>query len=430
MVSDLVTLEKMIENLNELPDISCFIEKDELVIAFDSRVGGSSVRKSFNLEEVVGEFEKIAKHKWSKPFLIVDNKHYEARVFFQDNSSRRNLPFFLLEEEILSCKNDSNGISINISEASTGYKLMTLCRKGDQVFEDYEMPFRMRLRSSFRHADSEKSSFSEWLSHFHILTVRVDSDFDLDAKCVVSLLEDYYFNIAEVFNIAATMRSPFIKKVSRYYLEKDIDLFPYRSHDKNISKYYLQAVSSKGTPIAEYLSFYHVIEYQFDRDLEKHILRLIEQAAYSCQKSSTMLENTFKDINSIYTDRKYRGQERSDLTRCIKDFVDISSLVRRLDEIQDGSVGYYRKNNVKFIVDDDNPKKETDLKIDFANPEKAYEKIASRIYSVRCAIVHSKSNIESRYEPFRHDELLHKEMPLVQAVAEEVLRETSDLRKL
>lgn len=37
------------------------------------------------------------------------------------------------------------------------------------------------------------------------------------------------------------------------------------------------------------------------------------------------------------------------------------------------------------------------------------------------SIVHSKEGEESRYEPFKHDKFLAKEIPLMRAVAEEII---------
>ena len=37
------------------------------------------------------------------------------------------------------------------------------------------------------------------------------------------------------------------------------------------------------------------------------------------------------------------------------------------------------------------------------------------------AIVHSKEGEKSKYEPFKHDKQLAKELPLIRAVAEEII---------
>ncbi len=428
MTSRTISFEKLVSSIDSVEGFSCFVENDSLIIACTNRAGIPSERVEFCLKDVIGEFDKIHNAKWSKPFFVNENKHYEARVFYQGNSENRPPLSFFAEDDLFSCRNTAEGISIAISDASVGFKLMTLC---DCKSEDFGMPMRMRLRRLVQSSLGNKSpSFSEWISHFSISTVQVDSESELEAEYVADLLDGYYLNIAQVFSIVVTTRFPSKSRQFRSRHSGDIDLFPYKSHEESVAKYYLQAISSKGTPIAEYLSFYHVIEYQFDRELKNHIMELIQRAAYSCQKNKSMIESTFKEINSIYLDRKLRGQEFSDLARCISSFIEIPFLVAKIDELQSGASQYYQKNNVEFIVDDKNPEKTANLKIAFGNVENAYKQIAKRIYSVRCAIVHSKSNIDSRYEPFLHDELLHKEMPLVRAVAEEILAKTSEQRVL
>ena len=53
--------------------------------------------------------------------------------------------------------------------------------------------------------------------------------------------------------------------------------------------------------------------------------------------------------------------------------------------------------------------------------EAFYTVVRNRIYSVRNAIVHSKEGEKLRYEPFKHDKELAKEVPLIRAVAEEII---------
>ena len=51
--------------------------------------------------------------------------------------------------------------------------------------------------------------------------------------------------------------------------------------------------------------------------------------------------------------------------------------------------------------------------------------IASRIYKVRNAIVHSKKQTFGAFIPFKHDRALSYEIPLVKCVAEEVIDNNS-----
>lgn len=47
-------------------------------------------------------------------------------------------------------------------------------------------------------------------------------------------------------------------------------------------------------------------------------------------------------------------------------------------------------------------------------------------YATRNAVVHSKYGERLRYEPFKHDKHLGKEIPLMRAVAEEIIISSAD----
>lgn len=65
--------------------------------------------------------------------------------------------------------------------------------------------------------------------------------------------------------------------------------------------------------------------------------------------------------------------------------------------------------------------------IDFEDEsERVYSSIRDRIYATRNAVVHSKYGERLRYEPFKHDKHLGKEIPLMRAVAEEIIISSAD----
>ena len=101
----------------------------------------------------------------------------------------------------------------------------------------------------------------------------------------------------------------------------------------------------------------------------------------------------------------------------LRKYIDISEL---LNNIPDMSIDYYKTYEVPFskgdIVDFD----------DISNP-KLYKKMAARIYKTRNSIIHSKSGEKAVYSPFKDDEALEKEIPLLRYVAEEIIIKTSKL---
>lgn len=67
--------------------------------------------------------------------------------------------------------------------------------------------------------------------------------------------------------------------------------------------------------------------------------------------------------------------------------------------------------------------------VDLENPNESIigEKLSSRIYKTRNAIVHSKESERVRYTPFRDDRILVKEIPLLRFIAEQIIIESSSV---
>ena len=107
--------------------------------------------------------------------------------------------------------------------------------------------------------------------------------------------------------------------------------------------------------------------------------------------------------------------EKNGLLLCLKQYVpDLSVLKDSIDRIDRYAIDYYQTTAVAFADDG--------KIIDFSEEtEKVYSAIRNRIYATRNAIVHSKEGEKLKYEPFKHDKQLAKELPLIRAVAEEII---------
>lgn len=108
-------------------------------------------------------------------------------------------------------------------------------------------------------------------------------------------------------------------------------------------------------------------------------------------------------------------EEKTGLLLCLKKYVkDLDTLRNAIMEIDPTAIEYYEKVPVPFASDG--------VTINFSDSQEAvYATIRNRIYSVRNAIVHSKEGEKLRYEPFKHDKELLRELPLIRAVAEEII---------
>lgn len=137
----------------------------------------------------------------------------------------------------------------------------------------------------------------------------------------------------------------------------------------------------------------------------------------------------YEDIHNFYNviKKKMRDQrddgvwnERNGLLLCLKRYIpDLSTLKASIVRIDSSAIDYYRTTSVPFTDDG--------KLIDFEDEsERVYSSIRDRIYATRNAVVHSKYGERLRYEPFKHDKHLGKEIPLMRAVAEEIIISSAD----
>lgn len=107
--------------------------------------------------------------------------------------------------------------------------------------------------------------------------------------------------------------------------------------------------------------------------------------------------------------------EKIGLILCLKRYVpDLDSLKMSIETIESTAIEYYKTTTVEFADDGKT--------IDFdGDIDSIYAAVRDRVYSVRNAIVHSKEGDRLRYEPFKHDKQLAKEIPLIRGIAEEII---------
>ena len=117
--------------------------------------------------------------------------------------------------------------------------------------------------------------------------------------------------------------------------------------------------------------------------------------------------------------------EKISFLLCLKKLVpDLNELKDCINDIDTNALEYYRDNNIPFASHENeisNQVKDS-VRINFNDlPDAIYANIRNRVYLVRNAIVHSKNGEKLRYEPFKHDKELQKEIPLIRAIAEEII---------
>ena len=196
---------------------------------------------------------------------------------------------------------------------------------------------------------------------------------------------------------------------------------PKRVYVTELTNQYYMGLSSK-LPFVQFISYYHVMEYFFEKVYNDDMIKNL-QDKISSPRFSIKREQDIKDIVRFVTKKVHDKNDRYDINELealelvLKKYIDISEL---LGNIPDTAIDYYKNYEVPFSKGDI---------VDFndVTNSKLYKKTAARIYKTRNSIIHSKSGEKSVYSPFKDDDALEKEIPLLRYIAEEIIIKTSKL---
>ena len=244
---------------------------------------------------------------------------------------------------------------------------------------------------------------------------------------VNSYLYNIAFNYGEAFEKMNFSEDRFLY---RRKLTRGGQLFPYRKYNNHLAKYYYQALAAD-MPSTQFLAFYHVAEFFFQKLAENNALERLKQTmtdpSFSPQNEKD-IKKLYNGIKKIIHEQRKDGvwEEKNGLKLCLKKYVpSIERLKDKIETLDQNAVSYYKENPVAFAEFNGNQSADS-LRIDFNNNDRdVYQAVCNRVYLVRNAIAHSKEGEYLRYEPFRHDKEL-KKMPLIRAIAEEIIINSSE----
>lgn len=197
---------------------------------------------------------------------------------------------------------------------------------------------------------------------------------------------------------------------------------PRRQYDQEAVRYYLEGSGSRSAYF-KYLSYYHVLEFYFDAVFKDMIVEILreEMTKPGVFQNETKVYKVAKSIKEKFHNNRDRGEgnELETLKYIVSHILSVNNIKDRIDFLNPRAAEYYRNNKMSLSSDDC----DTDApKIDW-DKEGVGNDIAKRVYKTRNALVHSKSGIKNRYHPGESDAALILELPLVQALAEELIIE-------
>ena len=232
---------------------------------------------------------------------------------------------------------------------------------------------------------------------------------------------DYYIRLAEDLE---DILGPRLKgKIIRH--RSDEIQPPDQIYKDYVLEQYNMASSSRD-PMIQFIGYYHVIEYFFDQvyelDLIEGLKGLNKEPDFSL-KRDTDLKRIIKLFDGKYPDGK-AGDERKKLEMILSKYVSIDSVVCSIELNNEKLIDYYKDTEVPFSGGS-----KVDLKS--SNNGDIISNLKKRIYNTRNSLVHGKSyEFKSKdghvYNPYKHEEALKKEIPLMKAVAEQVIIKTAE----
>lgn len=224
-----------------------------------------------------------------------------------------------------------------------------------------------------------------------------------------------FSNIEEMFHLNRTVRE-------RVDFEQ-LDTPPLREYMSDVVDYYKLALSSNDAYI-KYISFYHVMEYFYDEVFKKKMINdlrdKITNPGFSYKNDDKIYEMALFIKNRLrMNDESGQGNELESLKFVLNEYIAIDELKNRISSIDSTAVLYYQSNKVTFCNAPIIPW--TDL-------QGVYTQIARRVYFTRNSLVHSKSGKnQERYKPYKDESELQKEIPLVKAIAELIIINSSKI---
>lgn len=346
--------------------------------------------------------------------MLIKQNYLETAVQSQD----RNRPAPFIRSERGAFEVNEHQYHFITSQASAEYIFALFCSLNDSPNKYDISPIHMFHREIIQSAE-------DFFEAFRIFTVKITSPQRHSTTELKRMLDSYIFNIAYNFNVSLAI-SDFSedRRFRRVNTRRGGQLFPYKQYKQDLTKYYQQAIATN-LPFMQYLAFYHVAEYFFQSISEDDAFQVISSFITRPSFSPYRREDVYSFYNVIK--KKMRDQrdegvwnEKNGLLLCLKRFIpDVNVLRATIQHIDGTSVEYYQNTSVPFADDG--------KMINFQDePEKVYTSIRDRIYATRNAVVHSKSGDRLKYEPFKHDKQLSKEIPLIRAVAEEIIINSAD----
>lgn len=185
-----------------------------------------------------------------------------------------------------------------------------------------------------------------------------------------------------------------------------------------LSLRYLRAVAARD-PFSAFMGYYHVLEYHIEEAWFESLRKRVVTGGNALSRPPDDIRSAAKEAAKLLgvKHEEVKFTELRALQALVEDRIDIRGFAVDLGTHLDGALEYFASGHLPFLEVDH---------LDFSQAQDSLrhaelcQKLAKRIYAVRCAITHSKASGD-RYSPYTDDLYLGREVPLVRIAAEQLL---------
>ncbi|MBR3491067.1 MAG: hypothetical protein IKH44_02045 [Bacteroidales bacterium] len=387
------------------------------------KVKHKELKKEFFVtnQELNEIYDGLQKNKSGNSFELFNDNYYEAILIVDSNRYIRE------REEGLVIEDTINRINYKYDKISKELALSILINSDSYMKKN--LISKLPLYVSYRRTEDVKSTnildlITELALRYYSLKITTSSTTSLERFKSYALSYTYTF----MYNRQVPMHLySDVQTSSRLSIKntRDMDFdSPKKLYNPELVSYYNEAISSTILP-HKYLSFYHILEYFYERIFsEDQIIKareIITDVSFSYKRDKDIAK-LIKGIQQKIVDNDITVNEKNALSLLIQKHINQNDLKAKLIERYGDNYLSLLIKNVSFS--DGNA-------IIFSNDESQFIKsLTNRIYKTRNSIVHSKESFveekkNNKYKRIKDDKELLQEIALIQVLAEIMINEDS-----
>lgn len=388
------------------------------------KVKNKELKKEFFLseQEFNEVYDSLQKNKSGNNFEIFYDNYFEAILIVDSNRYIRE------REEELVIEDTINRINYRYDKISKELALSILINSDSYMRKN--LISKIPLAVSYRRAEDVKSAniidlLTELALRYYSIKITTSSTTSLERfrSYALSYTYTFMYNRQVPMHLYSDVQTS-SRLPMRSTRDKDFDT-PKKLYNPELVSYYNEAISSTILP-HKYLSFYHILEYFYERifseDQIKKAREIITDVSFSYKRDKDIAK-LIKGIQQKTIDNDVAINEKNALSLLIQKHIDQNELKSKLRE-RNGDDYLSILTNSKVPFSDGNA-------IVFSNDESQYIKsLTERIYKTRNSIVHSKESFagekkSNKFKRIKDDKELQQEIALIQVMAEIMINEDS-----